>query len=139
MKNKFETIIFNLDNLSDLEDEEILMLKEKFKEIESKLKIKPKSISISGEAHNIIKKHCLKLGDNIGEWCEKMLIKSISTLTPFTKQPIKGQEEYIEYLIKGFNESLPPDSSQTICMMNDNERKLLEKFYLFLESNNIVK
>jgi hypothetical protein len=54
-------------------------LKEKFKEIETKLKekAKPKTITISGEAHNIIKNHCNALNQSIGEYTEKIMLENV--------------------------------------------------------------
>jgi hypothetical protein len=67
------------DRISELEDEQILKLKEKFKEVEIKLKekAKPKTITISGEAHNIIKNHCNTLNESIGEYAEKILLENV--------------------------------------------------------------
>ena len=78
---------------SCLDDEQILRLKDALKEIESKLKVKPKTITISGEAHNIIKNHCATLNESIGEWSERKLLESVSKLS-------YGIEEY--YIKPGY-------------------------------------
>ena len=77
--NKYTDFISNLDKIDDimeLEDEQIIKLKEKLKEIEIKLKekSKPKTITISAEIHNIIKEHCKINNLSLGEWCEKALL-----------------------------------------------------------------
>ncbi len=83
--SSYEQIISSLDNIdsiSELEDEEILKLKEKIKDVELKLKekSKPKTITISGEAHNIIKNHCDNIiNENVGKWSEKVLLNDIKT------------------------------------------------------------
>ena len=73
-----------IDDIKELEDEQILKLKGKLKEIDGKLKekTKPKNISISSEEHNIIKNYCGK-SYNIGEWSEKTLVSVISNLGKF--------------------------------------------------------
>ena len=72
----------NIDSISELEDDQILRLREKLKEIEGKLKekAKPKTITISGEAHNMIKNYCLTINESIGEWSEKSLINIINSI-----------------------------------------------------------
>lgn len=67
----------DLDNIQTEKD--LLLLKEKVKEIEKKIKEnnKPKTITISGNTHNTIKRFCGALNLNIGEWSEKVLLKEI--------------------------------------------------------------
>jgi len=67
----------DLNNIQTEQD--LLLLKEKVKEIEKKIKEnnKPKTITISGSAHNTIKRFCTSLNFNIGDWCEKILLKEI--------------------------------------------------------------
>jgi len=67
----------DLNNIQTEKD--LLLLKEKVKEIEKKIKEnnKPKTITISGSAHNTIKRFCTSLNFNIGDWCEKILLKEI--------------------------------------------------------------
>ena len=80
--NTYDQLIDDLnkiDEISDLDDTQIIKLREKLNIIETKLKekSKPKTITVSGETHNIIKKHCETTGDNIGDYTEKVLLKSI--------------------------------------------------------------
>jgi hypothetical protein len=67
----------DLNNIQTEKD--LLLLKEKVKQIEKKIKEnnKPKTITISGNAHNTIKRFCSTLNLNIGDWCEKILLKEI--------------------------------------------------------------
>jgi len=67
----------DLNNIQTEQD--LLLLKEKVKEIEKKIKEnnKPKTITISSNTHNTIKKFCNSLNFNIGDWCEKILLKEI--------------------------------------------------------------
>ena len=70
----------NIDSISELDEEQVIKLKEKMKQIETSLKdkIKPKTITISGPTHNRIKKHCTDNELNIGEWAEMVLNKEIN-------------------------------------------------------------
>ena len=67
----------DLNNIQTEKD--LLLLKEKVKQIEKKIKEnnKPKTITISGNTHNIIKRFCSTFNLNIGEWSEKILLKEI--------------------------------------------------------------
>jgi hypothetical protein len=67
----------DLNNIQTEKD--LLLLKEKVKQIEKKIKEnnKPKTITISGSTHNTIKRFCTSLNLNIGDWCEKILLKEI--------------------------------------------------------------
>lgn len=67
----------DLNNIQTEKD--LLLLKEKVKQIEKKIKEnnKPKTITISGSTHNTIKRFCSTLNLNIGDWCEKVLLKEI--------------------------------------------------------------
>jgi hypothetical protein len=60
-------------------EKDLLLLKQKVKVIEKKIKEnnKPKTITISGTTHNTIKRFCNTLNLNIGEWTEKILLKEI--------------------------------------------------------------
>jgi len=137
----YDDFIYNLDKINDipeLEDDQILKLKEKLKEIELKLKnkSKPKTIAISGEAHNIIKKYCLTINENIGEWSEKMLINLICL-------PAKSEQKV--YLIDYNTHSVGGKLYQCHSWVIENdinkflyENRLKGDFYLYYkESINI--
>jgi len=63
----------------EVDESYLLQLKEKVRLLEKKLKEnnKPKTITISGKTHGVIKKYCTSLNYNIGEWVEKVLLKEI--------------------------------------------------------------
>lgn len=66
-----------IDNLTE---NDVKNLKTKMREIEKKVreKNKPKTITISGEDHSIIKSYCNSLQLNIGEWSAKVLLDEIN-------------------------------------------------------------
>jgi hypothetical protein len=80
--NKKEQKTTLLDNLviDNLTESDIKNLKTKMREIEKKVreKNKPKTITISGEDHSIIKNYCSSLQLNIGEWASKVLLDEIN-------------------------------------------------------------
>ncbi len=76
LKEKIKSIGMDIDSidesfLSDIKSE-IKLIEKKVKE-----KNKPKTITISGKAHNRIKKYCKIFNENIGEWSEKILLKEL--------------------------------------------------------------
>ena len=76
----FDEMESKIDSIDDMNDEQILKLKERLKSIDLKLKdkIKPKTITISGSVHNKIKNHCSNFNFKIGDWVESVLLKEIS-------------------------------------------------------------
>jgi len=105
--NKLMNELDNMDNISELDEEQVLKIKEKFKKVESSLKekIKPKTITISGPTHNKIKAYCIDNELNIGEWTENTLVKELDRKPqPAPKRLevklINGLKEYSEKLIK---------------------------------------
>lgn len=68
-----------LDPLFVEDEKELLRLKQKVKAMELKLKEanKPKTITIAGRTHNVIKKYCSTFNVNIGEWVESVLLAEI--------------------------------------------------------------
>jgi hypothetical protein len=82
MNNNYEKImqyLSDLENVECVDESEFLQLKNKMKIVENSLKnkIRPKTITVSGEMHNKIKKHCNDDGLNIGDWTEMVLNKEI--------------------------------------------------------------
>jgi len=140
-KSSYDLFIDGLDKINDisqLEDEQIIKLRDKLKEIDVKLKekAKPKTITISSEAHNIIKNHCSSVNENVGEWSEKMLINLICLPT------ISEQKVYlIDYNTHSVGGKLYQCHSWVI--ENDingflHENRLKGDFYLYYkESVNI--
>jgi hypothetical protein len=84
-----------------------------------KEKNKPKTITISGNVHNSIKKYCNYISKQIGDWAEEILLKEISksTIIPETK------EEYEENIKKE---------------ILDNYYKRLNSKKTFIKSNTIL-
>jgi hypothetical protein len=78
MENNYKTEILSI-NLNDIDEDYLAEVKEKLKKAEKKLKEKnkPKTITISGRSHEVIKKHCNLFNYNIGEWTEKVLLEEI--------------------------------------------------------------
>ncbi len=67
------------NDVDDINEEEVLRLKSKVKEMEKRLreKNKPKTITISGSDHAKIKAFCSSLNLNIGDWVSRTLLKEI--------------------------------------------------------------
>lgn len=74
LKNTIDFVKKNEMNESD-----IIALKENIKELDKVLKEKnkPKTITISGSSHSIIKSFCEENNLNIGDWCSKVIISQI--------------------------------------------------------------
>jgi hypothetical protein len=93
-----------IDNVSELDEEQVLRIKEKFKEVENSLKekIKPKTITISGPTHNKIKEHCTITMENIGDWSEKILLSATKNLSN-ERILLDALKTYKEKVLKGPN------------------------------------
>ena len=99
----YESLMSDLDdmkNISELDEEQVLSLKEKFKEIENSLKekIKPKTITISGPTHKKIRERCSVSGENIGDWAEKTLLAGCKIVSD-DRQLIDCLKKYKERLL----------------------------------------
>lgn len=83
-----------IENVSELDEEQVAKLKEKMKQIEGTLKdkIKPKTITISGNLHSRIKKHCSDNNYSIGDWSEMALNKEMNY------KPKRVETNLIQYL-----------------------------------------
>lgn len=82
-KANLKSDLFNILNMVDkvdITESDLNEFKSKMKEIEKKVKEKnkPKTITISGKDHSIIKQHCTKLNLNIGEWVSEVLLREIN-------------------------------------------------------------
>jgi len=93
-----------IDNVSELDEEQVLRIKEKFKEVENSLKekIKPKTITISGPTHNKIKEHCTITMENIGDWSEKTLLSATKNLSN-ERILLDALKTYKEKVLRGPN------------------------------------
>jgi hypothetical protein len=74
-----EVINFTID-VENISESALNSIKDQLKRVERKVKEKnkPKTITISGESHSKIKKHCSLFNLNIGEWTEKVLIEELN-------------------------------------------------------------
>jgi hypothetical protein len=94
-----------IDDCDVLDEEQILALKEKIKNFETKLKdkVKPKTITISSVVHNKIKNYCNTFGLKIGDWVEETLLNALDCKKTLTHE--EWIEESKEELIKRWRES----------------------------------
>ena len=95
----FDNIERGITECDGLDEEQILILKEKLKSFETKLKekeIKPKTITISGSVHNKIKNHCGYIGIKIGDWVEQVLLEAIKPAIITEKLDYKDYEEQLD-------------------------------------------
>lgn len=100
MKNYINesTLVGVLDgNIDNINEDDIKKLKSRIKEVEKKIKEnnKPKTITIGGKEHAIIKKYCNTFGLNIGEWVSKVLLKEINSNDCVIKEDI-SYDEFLE-------------------------------------------
>jgi hypothetical protein len=67
-------------NIDNIEENDLVSLKSRIKEVEKKIKEKnkPKTITISGDVHSKVKKYCTTFNLNIGEWTEKIILNELS-------------------------------------------------------------
>ena len=74
-----EVINFTID-VENISESDLNSIKNQLKRVEKKVKEKnkPKTITISGESHSKIKKHCSLFNLNIGEWTEKVLMEELN-------------------------------------------------------------
>lgn len=78
LRNTIDNLIDDV-NKSDISDSEISIIRDKMKEFEKILKdkSKPKTITISGSCHKMVKEYCQENDLNIGEWVSSVLIKEV--------------------------------------------------------------
>lgn len=74
-----KNLSFSIENLN-IDEDGIKELKKGITQLEKKIRErnKPKTITISGKDHSIIKKYCQELNLNIGEWSSKVLLSEVS-------------------------------------------------------------
>lgn len=122
----FDSIEKDIMGCEGLEEEQILILKEKLKTFEAKLKekeIKPKTITISGSVHNKIKNHCGYIGIKIGDWVEKVLLDAIQPAIikeklEQEKQFEKQKEDLIQTWIKSKDKNKVIIADKLIMLTN---------------------
>jgi hypothetical protein len=125
----FDNIEKGIIECDGLEEEQILILKEKLKTFEAKLKekeIKPKTITISGSVHNKIKNHCGYIGIKIGDWVEKVLLEAMQpaiitekiNYEDYEKNLEKQKEDLIQSWIKSKDRNKVIISDKLIMLPN---------------------
>jgi len=83
MKNNYikESTLVNIisGNIDNIEENDLVNLKSRIKEVEKKIKEKnkPKTITISGDIHTKLKKYCTTFNLNIGELTERLIIDEL--------------------------------------------------------------
>ena len=84
------------NNTMDPEEFQLAALKAAARKLEQSIKDrkKPKTITISGDAHNRIKTYCATMGLNIGKWTEQVLLREI-TDNACVERVQSNYEEYI--------------------------------------------
>lgn len=89
--------INDTDASMDPEEFQLAALKAAARKLEQSIKDrkKPKTITISGDAHNRIKTYCATMGLNIGKWTEQVLLSEIIDNTCVEKVQ-SNYEEYID-------------------------------------------
>lgn len=117
IKNELDSIEKTLNACDSLDDEQVLMIKEKMKIFDSKLKdkVKPKTITISSSVHNKIKKYCQDFGLKIGDWVEETLLKAINIVA--IEKVNLSHEEYIV----------------------EESKKLIERYKEYKKTNKLMK
>ena len=99
-------------NFSDnMTMDQVSNIRKKLKEIERniKQKNKPKTITISGNSHEYIKRYCTQLNLKIGDWVEEVLKKeimsnsAISNINETYEEYIKKEVEKLSDKYKDFN------------------------------------
>ncbi len=76
--------LLELVDKSEVTDADISIFKSSMKEVEKVLKEKnkPKTITISGYSHKIVKDYCLENNLNMGEWVSSILVSEIEKSNP---------------------------------------------------------
>ncbi len=95
-----ESTVINIlnGNIDKIEESDLATLKSKLKEVEKKVKEKnkPKTMTISGKDHAIIKQYCTMFNLNIGNWVSKILLKEINENNAITIDNESTPEELHE-------------------------------------------
>ena len=98
LSSELDAMENRLSNSEGFDEEQIQSIKDRIKQFEEKLKekVKPKTITISNNAHNIIKNYCTFYNFKIGDWVEKTLLEKIEENTP--KREVISTEQAKEEL-----------------------------------------
>lgn len=119
---KFDDAFLSL-NVDDMDIDDIRALKERLKDVENKVKEnnKPKTITISSKSHKEIKEYCERIGHNIGDWCESILMKELDLVNCI----IEDSSSYDEFIEKESDRIL-------------NKYKEIESNEQLVKTNNIL-
>lgn len=126
LSSELDAMEARLINSDGFDEEQIQSIKERIKLFEDKLKekVKPKTITISNNVHNIIKNYCNFYNIKIGDWVEKTLMEKIEENTP-TRESIsveKAKEE-LEDKYKNYGIRKQLVSSERLLALNKNSKK----------------
>jgi len=127
----YSTIYSELDSMEErlnssegLEEEQIQSIKERIKNFETKLKekvIKPKTITISNDIHNVIKNYCTFYDYKIGDWVEKTLLEKIEQSSPGrTRVEVEDAAEELRKKYKFYGTRKKMVKSDKLLYMNKN-------------------
>lgn len=135
-KSYYNTLMSNLDSINsvtELDEEQVLKIKEKFKQVENSLrgKIKPKTITISGPSHTKVREYCSLINENIGEWCDKILINYITENPPIITLKDAINNYYNRENLPEFIKCLIADPLPYTLVSEDERRKNLIKEYSY--------
>lgn len=130
--------------IDELTENDVENLKAKMKEIEKKVKEKnkPKTITISGIDHSIIKSYCNSLNLNIGEWTAKVLLEEIERNRCITYSD-ETYEEIQEAGVKNIREKYKYffEESENEILLKSNKlifsKDLKSKGYSFVDGKPI--
>lgn len=100
----------NLEDIYKAEDdsleEKLAAMKAQVKAIEQRIREnkKPKTITISNQVHSKVKQHCMAIGQNIGDWAEKILLKEIEDSRCIIVENDWDDKKAVERLSETFRE-----------------------------------
>jgi hypothetical protein len=96
LKPEIESILDNIEKL-DINEDDLQDIKLKMKNLEKRIKEqnKPKTITISGKDHSVIKKYCTIFNLNIGDWATKTLLEKIESDNCIISEDIDSKELFI--------------------------------------------
>lgn len=115
-----------LSNSEGFDEDQIQTLKERIKLFEDRLKekVKPKTITISNNVHNIIKNYCNFYNLKIGDWVEKTLMEKIEDNTPKRETvSIEQVKEELETKYKDYGVRKQLVSAGKLLNLDKNSKK----------------
>ncbi len=143
--NKIDNLIVDV-NKSDISDVEISLIRDKMKEFEKALKdkSKPKTITISGSCHKMVKDFCSDNNLNIGDWVSRILMDEVDKKSKDLNYNIRRAHSVVyQDFIKGV------DMGED-CILNETEEeasaRIIRKYKgvinkskkVFIKSNEFI-